>query len=122
MVEHFSFGRVTFFTTSSPASNGKLKRVFSQLNVIKTDKRTLLSNESLDDLLQIATSNISLQEFHPDSAIDIWWKEKVRRPNQRTRKKYKKHKYNYSLWHNYYIKVNPRLLIMIKLCKYAAIY
>lgn len=64
---------------SLPTSNGKLERVFSQLNVIKTEKRTLLSNESLDDLL-------------PDSAIDIWWKEKVRQPNQRGRKNYKKHR------------------------------
>ena len=53
--------------------------MFSQLNVIKTEKRTLLSNESLDNLLS-------------DCAIDIWWKEKVRQPNQRGRKKYKKHR------------------------------
>ena len=39
---------------SLPASNGKLERIFSQMNVIKTNKslkRSLLSNESLDDLL-----------------------------------------------------------------------
>ena len=36
---------------SLPASSGKLERVFSQLNVIQTKKRTSLSNESLDDLL-----------------------------------------------------------------------
>ena len=30
---------------SLPASNGKLEHVFSQLNVIKTNKRTSLSNE-----------------------------------------------------------------------------
>ena len=35
---------------SLPASNAKLERVFSQLSVIKTDKRTLLSNDTLDDL------------------------------------------------------------------------
>ena len=35
---------------SLPASNEKLEKVFSQVNVIKTKKRTLLSNNSLDDL------------------------------------------------------------------------
>ena len=36
---------------SLPASSGKLERVFSQLNVIQTKKRTSLSNESLEYLL-----------------------------------------------------------------------
>ena len=26
-------------------------------------------------------------EFNPDKAIDLWWREKTRRPNQTTRKK-----------------------------------
>ena len=36
---------------SLPASNDKLERVFSTVNVIKADKRSTLSNESLYDLL-----------------------------------------------------------------------
>ena len=36
---------------SLPASNGKLERVFSTLGTIKVDRRSLLTNESLDDLL-----------------------------------------------------------------------
>lgn len=79
---------------SLPASNGKLERVFSQLNVIKTNKRTSLTNESLDDLLLLTTENLPLSEFSPDSAIDLWWRDKVRRPNQRKRKVYKKHSHN----------------------------
>ena len=74
---------------SLPASNGKLERVFSQINVIKTSKRTLLSNDSLDDLLLLTSDLIPLHEFCPDAAIDQWWKAKVRRPNQRPRKVYK---------------------------------
>ena len=74
---------------SLPATNGKLERVFSQLNVIKTNKRTSLSNESLDDLLLLTTDSVPLREFCPDEAIDLWWRDKVRRPNQSKRKPYK---------------------------------
>ena len=81
---------------SLPASNGKLEWVFSQLNVIKTNKRTSLTNESLDDLF-LTTEKLPLSEFSPDSAIDFWWRDKVRRPNQRKRRKvYKKHARNLS--------------------------
>lgn len=77
---------------SLPASNGVVERVFSQVNEIKTKKRCLLSNESLDDLLTITSSRVPLKEFCPDNAIDLWWKEKVRRPNQKSRRPYKKRK------------------------------
>ena len=60
------------------------------LNVIKTNKRTSLSNESLDDLLLLTTDSVLLREFCPDGAIDLWWKDKVRRPNQSKKKQYKK--------------------------------
>lgn len=58
---------------SLPSSNGKLERVFSQL---KTKKRTLLSNDSLDDLLLLLSDQTPLQEFCPDAAIDLWWRSK----------------------------------------------
>ena len=71
---------------SLPASNGKLERVFSTSNVIKMDKRSLLLNESLDDLLMLNTDKVPLSRFNADSAIQLWWKDKTRRPNQTTRK------------------------------------
>ena len=74
---------------SLPASNGKLERVFSQLGVIKTDKRSLLSNEALDDLLMITTNNIPLEKFDPNPAIDLWWNAKQRRPCEKERRKYR---------------------------------
>ena len=70
---------------SLPASNGVVERVFSQVNVIKTKKRCSLSNESLNDLLTITSTHIPLKDFCPDDAIDLWWKEKVCRPNQMPR-------------------------------------
>ena len=61
---------------SLPASNGKVERVFSQM---KRNKRSSLSNETLDDLL-ISTAEISMKQFDADPAIKLWWNDKVRRP------------------------------------------
>ena len=77
---------------SLPSSNGIVERIFSQMKVIKTKRRSSLSNEALDDLLAITSEPVPLKEFSPDDAIDLWWKEKVRRPNQKPRKKYKRTK------------------------------
>ena len=57
---------------SLPASNGKLERVFSQMNVIKTNKRSSLTDESLDDLLLLTTDGAPLKDFCSDAAIDLW--------------------------------------------------
>ena len=75
---------------SLPASIGKLERVFSQLNVLKTNKRTSLSNESLDHLLLLTTDGIPLKHFCTDGSIDLWWRGKLRRPRQEKRKQYRK--------------------------------
>ena len=74
---------------SLPASNGKVERSFSQMNVIKTSKRSLLSNDTLDDLLLLTVDGVPLADFNPDAAIDIWWNDKQRRPNQKKRNPYK---------------------------------
>jgi len=75
---------------SLPASNGNLQRLFSQLNIIKSNKRTSLADDTLDDLLMVSTMNSPLKDFNPDKAIDLWWEDKVRRPTQKQRKQYKK--------------------------------
>ena len=62
------------------------------MKVIKTKKQSLLSNEALGNLLAITSKPIPLKDFSPDDAIDLWWKEKVGRPNQKPRKKYKQTK------------------------------
>ena len=69
---------------SLPASNGKEERTFSQLKVIKSDKRTSINNDTLDDLLTIVTSDCSTKDFNPDKAIDLW-QSKTRRPSQKGR-------------------------------------
>ena len=60
---------------SLPVSNGTLERVFSQVNVIKSTKRTQLSNQTLDDLLIVSTAGAPLEEFK--------WKRPNRRPRAR---------------------------------------
>ena len=55
---------------SLPASNGKVECTFSQLNLLKTSKHASLGNEILK----------------PEPAINLWWEDKLRRPNQVTRK------------------------------------
>lgn len=46
-------------------SNGKLEQVFSTLKVLKVDKRSLLGNNTLDDLMVLNTDHI------PRSLIQI---------------------------------------------------
>ena len=64
---------------SLPVSNGKLERCFYTLKVIKSERRSSLSKESL---LTLTVDAIPLKMFNPDASIELWWKDKVRRPNQ----------------------------------------
>jgi hypothetical protein len=75
---------------SLPVSNGKLERTFSQLNLIKSSKRTSLGSGTLDDLLVLNADKLPLQEFSPESAIDLWWDAKTRKPSHGPRMQYKK--------------------------------
>ena len=65
------------------------ERTFSQLKIIKTEKRSLLNNEQLDELLRLNTDVIPLANFDANPSINLWWKEKRRRVNQHPRKSYK---------------------------------
>ena len=86
MTNALSLAKLLF---SLPASNGKLERIFSQLNLIKTNKRATLANESLQDLLALNSEKLEISEFNPDQAIRLWWEAKQRRPSQSQRKSYK---------------------------------
>ena len=74
---------------SLPASNGKIEQSFSQMNLITMNKRSLLSNETPDELLLLAVDGVPLSEFKPDAAIDCWWNDKQRRPSQKRRNPYR---------------------------------
>ena len=60
---------------SLPFSNGRVEGIFSTLKVIKTDARTSLKNQTLNDLMEIKVEGPSLGQFNPDHAIDLWYKD-----------------------------------------------
>ena len=80
---------LAYLLFSLPASNAKVERVFSHVSIIKTNKRILLSNDTLGDLLLLSTDQVPLQDFCPDAAVNLWWRSKSRRPDQRTRRPYR---------------------------------
>ena len=59
-----------------PMSNGHVECVFSQLNKIKTNRRTCLGEDPLDSLLQIATTGPPLSEWDSSHAVELWWSYK----------------------------------------------
>jgi hypothetical protein len=66
-------------------SNGKLEHVFSELKAMNMERRASLSNETLNNLLVINIDPVPFEEYNPDPAIQMWWDDKVRRTNQKTR-------------------------------------
>ena len=74
---------------SLPGSNGKLERIFSLLGTIKVEKRSCLTNESLDDLQLLKSDKTPLSNFNPDPSIDLWLSAKSRRQSQKKRKEYR---------------------------------
>ena len=62
-----------------PVSNGYVERCFSQLKLNKTDRRNCLSENTLDNLLRIQLDGPDLVDWDSKCAIELWWKDKVRR-------------------------------------------
>ena len=74
---------------SLPITNSKVERMFSSLKVIKTDRRTSLQITTLDDLMEINVEGPSPESFPAEQAVNLWWSDRSRRPNQTPRNKYK---------------------------------
>lgn len=62
-----------------PMANGHLERVFSQLKLIKSNRRTCLREDTLDQLLRVNVEGPPLAEWDATGALELWWKEKTRR-------------------------------------------
>ena len=60
-------------------SNGHIERVFSQLKVIKTNRRACLGENRLDSLLRISTTAPPLSQWDATRAVELWWSNKTRR-------------------------------------------
>lgn len=51
------------------------ERGFSLMNRIKSDWRSTLNNESLNDLMTIEMSEKNLCSFDPTRSVSLWWKD-----------------------------------------------
>ena len=77
---------------SLPISTCRVEQLFSKLKVIKTKRRSSLSNSTLHDLLEINIEGPPLSSFDASSAVLMWWTDHSctgRRVNQHTRKEYR---------------------------------
>ena len=62
-----------------PFTNAKLERMFSRMLRVKSDWRNRLTRDHLDSLLRINEEGESLKMINPESAINLWFNDKVRR-------------------------------------------
>ena len=76
----------SFYT---PFTNAKVERGFSRMARVKTDFRNQLSRERLSACFRISEEGISITDFNPDPAIELWYNDKVRRLGSSSHK-YKK--------------------------------
>jgi len=72
-----------------PFSNGVVERIFSNVKIIKSEKRTSLSVETLRDLLEIKVEGPPFDEFVARPAVELWWRDcrTTRRVNQQLPRK-----------------------------------
>ena len=57
---------------SLPVSNGRLERVLSQLKIVKSNRRTSLGEDNLDQLVRITVEGPPLSQWNATGAIDLW--------------------------------------------------
>ena len=74
---------------SLPFTNAKVERTFSNLKIIKNERRTSLLTTTLDDLMEINSEGPPFESFSAENAVSLWFRDTNRRPNQRTRKDYR---------------------------------
>ena len=74
----------------SPLATTHVERMFSSLKLIKTDRHTSMSNITLSDLMEVYHEGPSIQDFHADAAIQLWWERCKTNycPNQGFRNQY----------------------------------
>ena len=65
-----------------PVSNGHLEKVFSQVKLIKTNNRTSLHENTLDQLIRINVEGPPLVDWDPKVSVSLWLQDKRRRLNR----------------------------------------
>ena len=79
----------------APFSNVSLERLFSKMNLIKTNICNRLTNDSLNSILSINISGLPLQSFHDEQlekCVNYWFNAKNCCLSQQKCKLYKKRK------------------------------
>ena len=77
----------------APFSNVSLERLFSKMNLIKTNICNRLTNDSLNSILSINISGLPLQSFHDEQlekCVNYWFNTKNCCLSQQKCKLYKK--------------------------------
>eukprot|EP00731_Ephydatia_muelleri_P021914 Em0014g505a len=64
------------------AANGRVERMFSTLKWIKTDRRSCLGEDTLDDLMRISLDGPPFANWNAKHAVELWWKGKAHRSVQ----------------------------------------
>ena len=67
---------------SLPLSNGQLERCFSRLKIVKTNRRSCLGEDRLENLIRIQLAGPPLHRWDASRAVELWWTDKSRRINQ----------------------------------------
>ena len=69
---------------SLPFSNGRVEQIFSSMKLIKTDRRTNLRADTMNDLLEIYVEGPPFSAYSADRAVELWWTDcsTTRRVNQ----------------------------------------
>ena len=65
---------------SLPATSTACERGFSHMKLVKSNRRTVMSEATLSNSLMIKLECPGIDEFMPDDAIEVWFNKCTRRP------------------------------------------
>ena len=60
-------------------ANSEPERGFSLVEKIKSDWRSCLDNDSLNDLMLVARTHKDTKSYDPSKSVSLWWKSAGRR-------------------------------------------
>ena len=60
---------------SLPFSNGRVEQIFLSMKIIKTDCRTNLQADTMNDLLEIYVEGPPFSSYCADKAVELWWND-----------------------------------------------
>jgi hypothetical protein len=63
---------------SAPLTSVECERMFSRMNIIKTNLRNQLEEDSLDKLIRVSVSNVEMKSFNFHEAFIVWKEAKNR--------------------------------------------